>query len=69
MSQPTPTKKKPSADRYTILLLVALLAMIIGCVTLYLEISVQGLPLIQAVPTQNVPIAEMIIETTQQLIG
>jgi len=69
MSQPTPTKKKPNADRYTILLLIALLAMIIGCVTLYLEISAQGLPLMQAVPTQSVPIAETIIEMTQQLIA
>ena len=69
MSQATPTKPKPNADRYTVLLLIALFAVILGCVTLYLEISAQGLPLMQAVPTQNAPIAETIIETTQQLIA
>ena len=73
MSQPTPTrqlaKPKPNADRYTILLLIALFAMIIGCVVLYLEISAQGLPLMQVVPVQNAPIAEMIVETMQQLVA
>ena len=69
MSQATPTKPKPNADRYTVLLLIAFLAVIIGCVTLYLEITAQGLPLMQAVPTQTAPIGETVIEVTQQLIA
>ncbi len=47
MSQPRPTNTKPTrvqpnADRYTVLLILSLLAMIIGCVLLYLEISNPG---------------------------
>ena len=48
MSQPRSTKQqpasvKPNADRYTVLLIIALIAMIIGCVLLYLELGAQGI--------------------------
>ncbi|MCL2305287.1 MAG: hypothetical protein FWC43_08090 [Planctomycetaceae bacterium] len=47
MSQPRltntrPSGVKPNADRYTVLLLIALIAMIVGCVLLYLELGEQG---------------------------
>ena len=48
MSQPRSTSTKqtkvqPNADRYTVLLIIALIAMIIGCVLLYLELGNQGM--------------------------
>ena len=48
MSQPRSTSTKqtkvqPNADRYTVLLIIALIAMIIGCVLLYLELGIQGM--------------------------
>ena len=54
MSQPRSTNTKstrvqPNADRYTVLLIIALLAMIVGCVLLYLELTEQGLGLSRAV--------------------
>jgi len=48
MSQPRSTKQQPAkvqpnADRYTVLLIIALIAIIIGCVLLYLELGTQGI--------------------------
>jgi hypothetical protein len=43
MSQPrsTSTKPTPNADRYTVLLIITFIAMLIGCVLLYLELGAQ----------------------------
>ena len=48
MSQPRSTSTKqtrvqPNADRYTVLLIIALIALIVGCVLLYLEMGEQGI--------------------------
>jgi len=49
MSQPRSTNTKPAArvqpnaDRYTVLLIIALIALIVGCVLLYLELGGQGI--------------------------
>jgi len=48
MSQPRSTSTKqtrvqPNADRYTVLLIIALIALITGCVLLYLELGEQGI--------------------------
>lgn len=44
MSQPAskPAKKTAPSDRYTALLLISLLALIVGCVLLYLEVASHG---------------------------
>jgi len=42
-TNPKPTKVQPNADRYTVLLIIALIALIVGCVLLYLELGAQGI--------------------------
>jgi hypothetical protein len=58
MAQPSSTAgpyRKPSANLYTVLLIVALLALIIGCIFLYLEVAEYGPKPFSGAPTVMLP--------------
>jgi len=68
MSQPRATSTKqakvqPNADRYTVLLIIALVALLVGCVLLYLELGEQGIGLSQVMPKSEA-IADAILRVS-----
>jgi len=71
MSQPRSTnvrqtRVQPNTDRYTVLLIIALIALIVGCVLLYLELGQQG---VGAFGKAFMPKSEFIADAIQRASG
>jgi len=70
MSQPRSTSTKPTtrvqpnADRYTVLLIIALLALLVGCVLLYLELAEQGVGISQVIQPKSEVALDIILRAS-----
>ena len=70
MSQPRSTSKKPTtkvqpnADRYTVLLIIALVALLVGCVLLYLELAEQGVGISQVIQPKSEVALDIILRAS-----
>ncbi|MGL6227207.1 MAG: hypothetical protein ACRC10_11365 [Thermoguttaceae bacterium] len=60
-----PTNRvKPRADRYTVMLLISLIAMIIAVIFLYLEVASHGPD-----PLSGIPRAQILMPVVQEIFG
>ncbi len=53
MSQPPIKPAKPQPDRYTVMLLIALVALIIACIFLYLQVASHGPDPLSGLPSAS----------------